>query len=59
MSMRELLIELEVAMTAVLEYSPIVGWQAPEKVNLTIITLDHKIRGGSLPLPSSALRSEL
>ena len=59
MSMRELLIELEVAMTAVLEYSPIVGWQAPEKVNLTIIKLDHKMRGSSLPLPSSALRSEL
>ncbi len=32
MSMKELLIELEVAMTAVLEHSPIVGWQSPEKV---------------------------
>ena len=35
MSMRELLIEVEVAMTAVLEYSPIIGWQAPDKVGLT------------------------
>ena len=35
MSMRELLIEVEVAMTAVLEYSPIIGWQAPDKVRLT------------------------
>ena len=27
MSIKELLIEVEVAMTAVLEYSPIIGWQ--------------------------------
>ena len=26
-SIKELLLELEVAMTAVLEYSPIIGWQ--------------------------------
>ena len=58
MSMRELLIELEVAMTAVLEYSPVVGWQAPDKVNLSIITLNHKMRGNSLPLPSAALRCD-
>jgi hypothetical protein len=30
--MKEFLLEMEVAMTAVLEYSPILGWQSPDKV---------------------------
>lgn len=58
-SMRELLLEVEVSMTAVLEYNPLVGWQAPDKINLSIIQLHHKMRGSSLPLPSSILRGLL
>ncbi|KAG1654977.1 hypothetical protein FOA52_004564 [Chlamydomonas sp. UWO 241] len=58
-TMRELLVELEVAMTAVIEYSPVVGWKAPDKINLSIITLNHRMRGSSLPLPAAALRAML
>ena len=40
-----------------LEYSPAVGqWAAPDKVNFTILQLDHKMRGNSLPLPKAALK---
>ena len=46
-------------MSVVLEYNPLAGWQAPDKVNLSIIQLNHKMRGASLPLPSSVIRALL
>ena len=42
-SIKELLLELEVAMTAVLEYSPIIGWQVSWREDMIVVFIPGNI----------------
>lgn len=62
MSIRELMLELEVAATATFEYHTAGGaggggaWLAPEPVAFNILQLDHRMRGNTIPLPKTLLK---
>ena len=61
-SIREIMLELEVAVTTVLEYHPAGGasgggaWLAPEPLSFNILQLQHRMRGNTIPLPKALIK---
>jgi hypothetical protein len=43
-TVRELAVDLEVALSAVFEYSDLLGWHAPDKVAFEVLHLQRKAR---------------
>ncbi|KAJ9512946.1 hypothetical protein QJQ45_029084, partial [Haematococcus lacustris] len=55
------LLEVEVALNVVVEWSALEGWQIPESrpLDFTILQLDHQMQGNNIPLPRTALKGLL
>lgn len=56
MSISEISLEVEASASACFEYSHSQGWAARERLSFSVLRLDHKMKGNSLPLPKAALR---
>ncbi|MEW5318826.1 MAG: hypothetical protein WDW38_010012 [Sanguina aurantia] len=59
MSISEISFEVEASASACFEYSHSQGWAARDRLSFSVLRLDHKMKGNSLPLPKAALRALL
>ncbi|GBF98523.1 hypothetical protein Rsub_11514 [Raphidocelis subcapitata] len=58
-SIREIALEVEAAFSAVLEYDPQLGWQAPERLTFEVLSLERRVAGSNVPLPRALIKTIL
>lgn len=56
MSIKEICLEVEAMMAASFEFSPVLGWQAPERLTFEVIDLERQVVGNSIPLPRTLIK---
>ena len=55
-SIKEICLEVEAMMAASFEFSPVLGWQAPERLTFEVIDLERQVVGNSIPLPRTLIK---
>lgn len=59
LTLKEIMLEVECKLVATVEFSPMFGWQAPERSSFEILHLERKVTGNNLPLPRTLIKTIL